>query len=631
MHHILAGTSFDSLDDHWPSQCHEDTRTDIRDRIHRWIHDEDRDKKLCWLSGPAGVGKTTIMRAIAEAESDNCLVATIFFSKSKPNYLERIFPTISYHLSLKDPSYRAYMGEIRRTDPFYYQKSLKNQFEKLFVIPCSQRRLLDDTQAWVIMLDDLDKSRGVAGENDSGYVLAQRTIVSLISAFVQEHPAVPLVWIISSRSEHHLTAAFSHPNVSAGFFREDISIDSAEACQDVERYLRSALSSTVLQYPFHFVESEPWPSTDDVLLITCAACGFFIFAVVVVRFIQDPSIGNPIDRLADVRSTIQKTTPLDRRSTGPNPFATLDMMYTEILQRISSETYEDTRRLLAYCFFKQPNYSLVQICNLMGIERHIAYVALQNLHSVLNIPPPDLAYQYNVRAFHRSFADFLLDTKRSQNFGIGPAHLTKVTEEYWHAYFRILQQAVRHGEQALIISFVHQCSTDYRKGASSISLVWQSGSPEKDKGLRLSLLEEAQNCWASTLTTMRPIGSSVGLAGPCNLFVCAPISNLLETLKQMDFSRLDRYMPQTGSSVPTDFLDSLGNLCRVRRRFMVSAGLYSHRMKLFPKEVERSGLVEHVTFDSLDLNHVDPDIQRVRYLLGPTTVLKVRRIRGTDL
>lgn len=155
MRHILTGTSFDSFNHDSSPSCHPGTRVTIRQRTKSWLHNEERGEKLFWIFGPAGVGKTAIMRAIAEDESQtNYLAATVFFSKSNPNYLDRIFPTISYHLSLRNTSYQAYMAELRRTDPLYHQKTLEKQFEKLFIIPCSQRRVFENAQHGVILLDD---------------------------------------------------------------------------------------------------------------------------------------------------------------------------------------------------------------------------------------------------------------------------------------------------------------------------------------------------------------------------------------------------------------------------------------------------------------------------------------------
>lgn len=248
--------------------------------------------------------KTTIMRAIAEAESNQHFGAAVSFSKTEPNYLKRVFPTVCYHLSLKDPSYKAYTDEFRRTDPLYWKKTSERQFEKLFVIPCTQRKILSNSRAWLIMLDGLDECRNAAEVNDRRYELDQCTIIRLVSAFVQKHPLVPLIWIIASRPEHHLTTIFSLTDIASRTLRESILIDSPESCQDVERYLRSALSSTVQQYPPHFRESEPWPSEDDVLRIARVSCGLFVFVAMLVQFIQDPYIGNPIDRFADVLSVV---------------------------------------------------------------------------------------------------------------------------------------------------------------------------------------------------------------------------------------------------------------------------------------------------------------------------------------
>ena len=48
-----------------PPNCHPDTRKADRQIILDWIHGES-SSSLFWLYGPAGVGKTAILQAIAE-------------------------------------------------------------------------------------------------------------------------------------------------------------------------------------------------------------------------------------------------------------------------------------------------------------------------------------------------------------------------------------------------------------------------------------------------------------------------------------------------------------------------------------------------------------------------------------
>ena len=55
------------LAEHYPLlNCHPDTRQAVRQIILDWIHSERSASSFFWLYGPAGVGKTAILQAIAE-------------------------------------------------------------------------------------------------------------------------------------------------------------------------------------------------------------------------------------------------------------------------------------------------------------------------------------------------------------------------------------------------------------------------------------------------------------------------------------------------------------------------------------------------------------------------------------
>jgi hypothetical protein len=62
--------------------CHPGTRLDISQEIQSWMHDPSRTAPVLWLKGPAGVGKSAIIRTVSELESKTPILgATFFFSK----------------------------------------------------------------------------------------------------------------------------------------------------------------------------------------------------------------------------------------------------------------------------------------------------------------------------------------------------------------------------------------------------------------------------------------------------------------------------------------------------------------------------------------------------------------------
>jgi Cdc6-like AAA superfamily ATPase len=86
---------------------HPDTRKAIRQIILSWIRNECSTLPFFWLYGPAGVGKTAILQAIAEflcspSECDGNLGCSFFFSRGKEGRDQGhyLFSTIAYQLAL---------------------------------------------------------------------------------------------------------------------------------------------------------------------------------------------------------------------------------------------------------------------------------------------------------------------------------------------------------------------------------------------------------------------------------------------------------------------------------------------------------------------------------------------------
>ncbi|KAF9442215.1 hypothetical protein P691DRAFT_779510 [Macrolepiota fuliginosa MF-IS2] len=205
-----------------------------------------------------------------------------------------------------------------------------------------------------------------------------------------QYPSAPLIWIIASRPETHLKTTFSEDAVKPSFWEEDVPIDSAKACQDVEKFLHNKFTEIQHHHSDHIHET-PWPTQSQFLRITTAACGLFIFAEVIIRFISDSSIGNPVAQLRCVISIISKI-PLSQLRR--NPLAVLDALA------------------------KIKDFDLHCICNSLNIARDDAVTALRHLHSVLFFKKVRDIGKTCPHFYHTSFRDFVEDPSRSNEYSI---------------------------------------------------------------------------------------------------------------------------------------------------------------------------------------------------------------------
>ncbi len=428
--YTMHGAEFDSSERDPPPRCHPGTRESIIERAQSWIRGDERQTKLWWLHGPAGVGKSAIIQTLAEHQaSAGRLGAALFFSRPHGrNNPQHVFPTLAYQFAVRDRAYRSYLGDLVAIDPNCLHKSMSEQFRILIVEPFARLNIRSETGIFVVALDGLDECGGdPGGQGRSNQVhaygrhsdRAQCEIVRLISGFVLQYPTVPLVWVISSRPEPHLKAVFYNEQVRPSFWEEEVPVDSEEACRDVEKFLHTEFTRIREDYP-DLIPASIWPNNVQFLQIAKGASGLFAFASVIVRFIDDPWINNPVAQLECVLAALSRVAGMDQE----NPLAPLDALYTEILSRISPGLLETTKRLLGAFIFLERSYvnssdcGLRCICNLLDFKRDAAISALRSLHSVLRIPDAQDIANGRPRFYHASFQDYLEDSSRSKEYWV---------------------------------------------------------------------------------------------------------------------------------------------------------------------------------------------------------------------
>ncbi|XP_006457238.1 hypothetical protein AGABI2DRAFT_123107 [Agaricus bisporus var. bisporus H97] len=408
--HIIPGAAHDSSARDPPPKCHPGTRIKINERIMDWFYTEAKAELILRIHGPAGVGKSVIVQTLAEVLAlAKCLGASVFFSRpNRRNDSRSVFITIAYQFAVHIQSYCAFICELLAFDPEIVNKSMEEQFRAFIIKPFVEKKIGEGGKAWGILLDGLDE----LDERDR-----QREIIRLITTFVHDHPKIPLVWVISSRPEPHITNTFKQQRLVCNYKEEYVPIDSPEACQDVEHYLRSSFE-IIQQVKFPHIVGEDWPEETKIVKLAHAASGLFAFADVAVRYIEDPNHADPITRLDDVLSVVDGCRV---GSAVDQPFALLDALYTRIITRIPPKIWPTTQRVLgaitASNLFSRldcvKGFSVV-----LGLELNKVYASINDFYSVLDIPPLGDVYSRGFRFHHASFVDFLRDATRANEYYI---------------------------------------------------------------------------------------------------------------------------------------------------------------------------------------------------------------------
>ncbi|KAJ3568936.1 hypothetical protein NP233_g5387 [Leucocoprinus birnbaumii] len=466
--HTIQGAELDSSARDPPPRCHPDTRISILKRMELWLRNPYRSKRMLWLVGPAGVGKSAIMQTVAENECKASLLAALFFSAPNGrNDPRRVITTLAYQLATSYPPYYNYVRAMITANPKVLEKSIVGQFTDFIVKPFAVRRLFDGTYQVLIFIDGMDECKG---EHE------QILLLSLISYFTTRFPDAPLLWVISSRPEAHITHHLSRRRLASCFDKEEVPIDSPEACQDVERFFRAEFakirgSSSVMMS--HFPE---WPPERLLLKLLAAAQGLFAYADTAIRFIAER---DHINRFQLVVNLIDQPSSFTPDSTV-QPLARLDSLYHYIISQIDPEDLKYAKHIFSFLLFPPDDYvvDMTQslMCDWLEMSPDVLHNSLCKLHSVLSIPPPDEPEEM-IDWHHKSFYDFL-HRMRSQ-LGL-PVDRDDASEVHRQHLIRILNRIpltdspMTPGIPRYLLTWPYQTLEELEKGQESFSgfLLW---------------------------------------------------------------------------------------------------------------------------------------------------------------
>ena len=384
-------------------KCHPETRTAVQLDIMSWIQSGERDgtpKRILWLSGPAGSGKTAIAGTIAdECYKSGLLAASFFFSAFAGSRNRRwkgpLISTLIYRLIQHESIVglkKAVLRVIKR-DPMVFERHLNQQLEELILKPLRKVAGRSNPQHWpaAIVVDGLDECQGdgVSSETDS-----QREILSALSRACTD-PAFPFRIIVASRPEpairHFFTAS---PTPILRIFLDD----KYDPDSDIRLFLKAMFSDIRRRFKL----PPSWASKDVVDLLVSEASGQFIYAATVIRFVDSPHLGAPHQQLNRVLEW--------RRPDNSEAFAPLDRLYDRIL-RMSPEPLLEVKwiRFIDDCSWRDAVYLRCVLESYIGETEHV----LGTLTSLIGLG--DDAPGGSFHFYHKSLLDFLGDPHRSSD------------------------------------------------------------------------------------------------------------------------------------------------------------------------------------------------------------------------
>ncbi|KAG9033497.1 hypothetical protein FS837_002447, partial [Tulasnella sp. UAMH 9824] len=426
-----AQARYDSASRVGAHPCFQGTRSRILEEIYTWIEDPSAPP-IFWLSGMAGIGKSTIAHTIAEQEDKkHRLGASFFFSRDEADRRnpQLVWPTIAFQLAGFDNSLREPITHALEHDADIGHAMMQKQFEQLIVGPLGKFK--GTAKTILFILDALDECSPSSGAVE---ILA-RWAVGLPP--ISNQVGVVLKVLVTSRPELHIHNQFNNSPlrlISQSFVLHYIEKSIVKA--DIEVFLTGRLADLAT---LHGV-AQPWPTVAGISALASSSDNLFIFASTTVNFIGGAKSKRSLQHRLD-----QLLTPDSNKKTSA--FAQLDALYIRVLESAESgleetlpkakETFHLVLETIVLLLDPLPAKALGE---LLSLHPDDVLTSIQDLRSVFVIPASSDSVE-PIRCFHPSFYDFITTPGReSGSFFItmtdGHARLATLCIQTMHALLK---------------------------------------------------------------------------------------------------------------------------------------------------------------------------------------------------
>lgn len=397
---IVHEATLNSFADQHDNECHPGTRTDLLRQIEEWaLSPEDSHARQCisWLNGMAGTGKSTISRTVATRFSNvKSLGASFFFKRGEGDRgnATKFVPTVARSLAASIPELLPFIEEVVSDDPGIATKAMTEQFDKLIMHPLRSLKSSPElsclaNQTMVIVIDALDECQG---DNDI------RLILQLLPR-LQKSSSLRLRVFLTSRPEMEIRLDFSKISNHKDFILHEIPKEVIE--EDLSLFLNHQLSGIKAERSL----PDDWPRESTVHDLISLSSPLFIFAATICRMLKDRRF-DPVETLSDILESHDNISKLDKTY-----LPVLDrLLYNLPNKKQKERVVEGFQQVVGAIVMLENPLSIESLSKLLNIPERIIRVRLDLLHSVLKVPE-DKTLQ--VRLFHLSFRDFLLDDETS--------------------------------------------------------------------------------------------------------------------------------------------------------------------------------------------------------------------------
>ncbi|KAJ2933530.1 hypothetical protein H1R20_g3557, partial [Candolleomyces eurysporus] len=422
---IAAGAIHDSAERCDAPKCHPETRVAVQNNLYRWIVEGDGEleqpKKIKWVTGPAGTGKTAVMGSLADrCAEDGLLGATFFFASWSASIGRRrktaFVTTIAHQLAQRREDLKNAISAAMEKNPDVLEKNLHIQMEVLVLAPL--REVVCQCEGpelrGAIIVDGLDECEAEQYHDTKSTVPRatptrtnaqdQLEILQVLQA-ASLNPHFPFRILVASRPER-VFREFFDPEINPPSFAQKLDLNvEHNADADITLFLEAQFDLIRRRYNFPL----SWLPPGTIRTLVEYASGQFIYAATVIRLFDTGHREAP-KALLEAILKMEAT-----RKTSSNPLQQLDTLYMHILGS-SPDPPLSVRWVHAIKLIK-PRYTVASAFNINMLlqtdpESNEAEHLLGTLHSLIQIPPHSDQTSTKYGFYHKSLFDFLEDPGR---------------------------------------------------------------------------------------------------------------------------------------------------------------------------------------------------------------------------
>jgi len=416
-----------------------------------WINEKDPAKAppVYWLTGLAGLGKTTIAYTICELLDEARLPFASFFCSLQldSRNSKLLVTTLCRDLAELYKPYAANVLSTMETNSKVVDARLRIQIDELLAKPwqvsTAQHRHLPTP---IVIVDALD-------ESDRGTEFLEELL-----RVIQVGQLAGIKFLVTSRPDPKIVnLCKSFPPNAVCKLHE---VDTANVQNDIEKYLREALPE---------LKDEP-----ELALLSQRAGGLFIYATTAVRFISPLHTSRSVSEMRLYLRAMLNPGHLTSHGSSDER-----LLVDELYERILGVALRDAGvriprlRILHTIVCAKSSIDLFVLADLTNTDLDTVKRVVESLHAVLFVSPKDGCVYW----YHASFPDFLFSQARAR-ISISP-HRNLPT----HTFDVFCDAPAHHGILAQRCFCVMQESLHFNMCGLPSSYVFDSEVPGLDASI----------------------------------------------------------------------------------------------------------------------------------------------------